>query len=82
MIIAKLADISVYIIRQGFTGKNELDFIHEIEQNQQLPNMYIVFNGIKKNKYGYGYNYDNSYYNTDQDKRSFKTAWRQFASRF
>jgi tyrosine-protein kinase Etk/Wzc len=82
MIIAKLADLSVYIIRQGFTGKNELDFIHEIEQNQQLPNMYIVFNGIKKNKYGYGYNYDNSYYSNDKDKRSFKTAWKQFASRF
>jgi tyrosine-protein kinase Etk/Wzc len=82
MIIAKLANLSVYIIRQGFTGKNELDFISEIEQNQQLPNMHIVFNGIKKDKYGYGYNYDNSYYSDEKDKQSFRTAWKQFGGRF
>ncbi|OKS86395.1 GumC family protein [Mucilaginibacter polytrichastri] len=82
MIIAKLADVSLYIIRQGYTGKNELDFISEIEQTEKLPNMQIVFNGIKKNKYGYGYNYDNSYYNPDPAKPQFNMAWKQFLSRF
>lgn len=82
MIIAKLADVSLYIIRQGYTGKNELDFISEIEQSDKLPNMQIVFNGIKKSKYGYGYNYDNSYYNTEPAKPTFNIAWKQFLSRF
>ncbi|WCT10722.1 GumC family protein [Mucilaginibacter jinjuensis] len=82
MIIAKLADVSLYIIRQGYTGKNELDFISEIEQTEKLPNMQIVFNGIKKSKYGYGYNYDNSYYNIEPAKPTFNIAWKKFLSRF
>jgi tyrosine-protein kinase Etk/Wzc len=81
-IIAKHADVCLYIIRQGFTGKDELNFIGDIIENNQLPEMNIVFNGIKKSKYGYGYNYDNSYYYNEPKKTSFKSAWKKFFSRF
>jgi len=82
MIIAKIADVSLYIIKQGYTGKAELNFIKEVFQNAKLPNMNIIFNGIQKAKYGYGYNYDNSYYNTERRKPSFKTQWSSFLKRF
>jgi len=83
MIIARLADVTLYIIRQGHTGKDELSFIKEAYETQKLPNMNIVFNGIKRNKYGYGYNYDNSYYNTaGPSKAAFKLTWKQISSRF
>lgn len=83
MIIGRVADVSLYIIRQGYTVKDEFDFINEIDQAEKLPHMNIVFNGIRNNKYGYGYNYDNSYYSTGAPvKTSFSTLWKRTLSRF
>lgn len=82
MIIAKYTDVSLYVIRQGHTQKTELDFIDDIYMDDKLPNMNIIFNGIKKGKYGYGYNYDNSYYNTSTYKPSFNISMKLFLSRF
>jgi capsular exopolysaccharide synthesis family protein len=82
MIIAKYTDVTLYVIRQGHTGKAELNFIDDIYFEEKLPNMNIVFNGIKKGKYGYGYNYDNSYYNTAALQPSFNTSMKLFLSRF
>ena len=82
MIIAKYTDVTLYVIRQGHTGKAELNFIDDIYFDEKLPNMNIVFNGIKKGKYGYGYNYDNSYYNTAAYQPSFNTSMKLFLSRF
>lgn len=82
MIIAPLADVSLYVIRQGYTGKDELSFIREIYRSEKLPFFNIIFNGIKKNKFGYGYSYDKSYYNSGPKNSSSKTAWKKFLSRF
>jgi tyrosine-protein kinase Etk/Wzc len=82
MIIAKQADVTLYIVRQGYTGKEELTFLREVHEADYLPNLNIIFNGIKKSKYGYGYNYDNSYYNAKPKKASFKSTWKQILSRF
>ncbi|MVN90602.1 GumC family protein [Mucilaginibacter aquatilis] len=82
MIIAKQADVCLYIIRQGYTTKDELDFLGTIVEANYLPSLQIVFNGIKKNKYGYGYNYDNSYYSEQRKQVSFKRAFKGMLSRF
>ena len=82
MIIARVADVSLYIIRQGKTGKDELDFIKEVNKDNKLPNLNIVFNGISKSKYGYGYKYDSSYYNSKPAKPSFDTGLKLFFNRF
>lgn len=62
LILSKLADLTLYVIRQGFTGKEELTFIKEVAEHESLNQMQIVFNGIQRTKYGYGYKYDNRYY--------------------
>lgn len=84
LIIARVADASLYIMRQGYTQKAELDFINEIKSEKRFPKLNIIFNGIKRDKYGYGYNYDNSYYNTytDKKKHSFGGMVKKFVSRF
>jgi tyrosine-protein kinase Etk/Wzc len=82
MIIARLAEVSLYVVRQGYTGKEELTFLHETNQTEKFPNMNIVFNGIKKIKYGYGYNYDNSYYNDAPLKTPANVQWKRFLARF
>lgn len=82
MIIAKQADVCLYIVRQGYSGREELAFLKEVSDADYMPNLNIVFNGIKKDKYGYGYRYDNSYYNTKPRKPSLKGMWKQILSRF
>lgn len=82
MIIARIVDASVYVMRQGYTSKDELNFISDIYEQDKLPNLSIVFNGIKKKKYGYGYSYDNSYYNQDSRRPSFNMSWKLFFNRF
>jgi Mrp family chromosome partitioning ATPase len=82
MIIARAADVSIYVVRQGYTGKDELEFLHEIYGDDRLPNMNIIFNGIKRNKYGYGYRYDNSYYSESRHKRTFGQSMKHFLAGF
>lgn len=62
MVISRFADVTVYLIRQGFTGRPELAFIDEVNKQQALPKINIILNGIQAKKYGYGYRYDSSYY--------------------
>ncbi|MCJ8211015.1 polysaccharide biosynthesis tyrosine autokinase [Mucilaginibacter sp. RS28] len=80
-IIARTADVSVYIMRQGYTGKEELEFAGETYESDRLPNMTVIFNGIKREKFGYGYNYDSSYY-VAESRPAFKTSFKHFFSRF
>jgi capsular exopolysaccharide synthesis family protein len=82
MIIAPLSDVSLYVIRQGYTGKDELSFISDIYRSEKLPFFNLIFNGIKKRKYGYGYRYDQSYYGPAPQTRSLKSYFRRFFNRF
>jgi len=84
LIVARVADAALYVMRQGYTQKAELDFINDIKSEKRFPKLNIIFNGIKRDKYGYGYNYDNSYYNTyvDKHKNSVGNIVRKFFSRF
>ncbi|MFA6085494.1 GumC family protein [Mucilaginibacter sp.] len=92
LIIARVVDASLYMIRQGFTHKEELDFINEIDESKRLPKYSLVFNGIKKENfsysygysYGYGNSYGNSYYNSyaDKTKESIGDKIKGFLKRF
>lgn len=81
MIIARFADLCLYIIRQGHTSKQELEFIGQLANANQLPNMHIIFNGITQGKYGYSYNYDTSYYLKLSSHSGFNNSWKFFISR-
>ncbi|QEC79463.1 GumC family protein [Mucilaginibacter ginsenosidivorax] len=61
-IIARISDVTLYVVRQGITRKSELKFIRALVKENKLPNIQIVFNGVDVKKFGYGYEYDNSYY--------------------
>lgn len=63
-IIARVSDVTLYIVRQGVTPKSELMFIKTLLKENKLPSMQIVFNGVNVKKFGFGYEYDNSYYQT------------------
>jgi capsular exopolysaccharide synthesis family protein len=81
MIVAPLCDLSLYLVRQDYTPKKELEFISEIYQEKKLPRLNLIFNGIQSGKHGDRYNYEkNSYYT--QYPRSFKSGVKRFFSRF
>ncbi len=82
IIIARVADVALYVIRQGITNKSELSFIRDIYDDEKLPKMNLIFNGVTTGKYGYGYSYDTSYYTTDGQKVPFEKKWKLFLSRF
>jgi len=81
MIVAPMSDVSLYLIRQDFTPKQELDFISELHREKKLPRLNLIFNGIKNAEYGSGYNYQkNSYIKKTPTK--FKNSIKKFFSRF
>lgn len=81
LLIARIADVSLYVVRQGHTSKDELEFIREVYEDNKLPKMNIIFNGVATGKYGYGYNYDTSYYTAQKAKPALPTMWKLFLER-
>lgn len=69
MLLSRVCDVTLYLVKQGYTDKSELKFIKQIVKENKLPNLNIVFNGIQRAKYGYGYKYDNSYYSNRKLKK-------------
>jgi capsular exopolysaccharide synthesis family protein len=81
LILSRMADMTLYIIRQGETEKSELVFIDELANKNLLSDMHIVFNGIRRIKYGYGYDYSRYNYLT-QEKKSAVSIFSNFSERF
>ncbi|TYK39523.1 GumC family protein [Bacteroides pyogenes] len=59
LLIARVADVSVYVCRADYTRKAEFMLINDLAKEQKLPNLCTVINGIdlRKKKYGYYYGY-------------------------
>ena len=59
LLIGCVADLSVYVCRADYTRKTEFTLINELTENNKLPNLCIVINGLdlQKKKYGYYYGY-------------------------
>ena len=59
LLIGRVADLSVYVCRADYTRKAEFTLINELAENNKLPNLCTVINGLdlQKKKYGYYYGY-------------------------
>jgi capsular exopolysaccharide synthesis family protein len=73
-LIAPLADTVLYVVREGYTLKNQLHIINDL-RSKNISHLYIVINDIKlktSHKYGYGhkYRYGYGYGYTNTNKRS------------
>ena len=59
-LIARVADLSVYVCRSGYTAKSEFRLINALKEEGKLPHPCILLNGIDMNQrengsyYGYG----------------------------
>lgn len=58
-LIARVADLCVYICRADYTHKSDFTFINDLKQDPKLPPLCTLINGIdmdkRKNGYYYGY---------------------------
>ena len=58
-LIARTADLSVYICRADYTHKSHYELINDLQQNKKLPNLCTLINSIdmeqRRNGYYYGY---------------------------
>ena len=59
LLIGRVADLSVYVCRADYTHKVEYTLINELAEENKLPNLCTVINGVdlKRRKYGYYYGY-------------------------
>lgn len=59
-LVARVADLSVYVCRSNYTAKSEFKLINELKQENKLPHPCVLLNGIDMSKrttgsyYGYG----------------------------
>jgi hypothetical protein len=68
MIIGKLADVTLMLIRIRFTRKAIFDLIEELQENNNIENMALVVNDIKAvNEYS-GKLYYKYYHSTEKRK--------------
>ena len=76
-ILAGIAHVTFYLIMHNYTKNSLLDILNDVHQKNILPNINIIFNGIKNKKilgysygkgYGYGYG-ENAYYSNQPGKK-------------
>lgn len=64
-IIGAYADVSLYIIRPGYSLKDSIRIVNNISENKKLPSFYLTVNDVKSGNtyiYGYGYQYGYGYF--------------------
>jgi tyrosine-protein kinase Etk/Wzc len=82
IILSRLADITLYVVRQGFTKPNDLNAIKNLYNQKVLANTQVVFNAIQRLRYGYGDNYNNDYYNSAKSTKGPLSVFSDLSSRF
>jgi capsular exopolysaccharide synthesis family protein len=87
LLLNKYLDTTIYVVRQGITQKRQLKIVDDLSTNVKMPRIYIIFNGVKFGKggygygtgygYGYGYNYGYGYGYYSDEKSSKKSIWKR-----
>jgi len=61
--LAKYCDITLYLVRYNHTSKTLFPFIQKLHEEELLPKMNIIFNGLTGGRDSEGYRYENYYRN-------------------
>jgi tyrosine-protein kinase Etk/Wzc len=56
--IMNKADMSIFVVREGYSRKKSIDLVNEVYEKHKIENFSILYNGVKTGVgYGYGYGY-------------------------
>ncbi len=61
LLFAKLADVTVYVTRSGYTEKRVIAFANSLASEDKIRNAAFVINDVPKEHYGYGNKYGYGY---------------------
>ena len=75
ILINKLADITLYVIRAGYTDKRLLEFPKDAIDDGRLANVATVLNNVDLNNFGYGNKYGYTY--TSENKSLLQRIFRR-----
>ena len=84
LIIDRLVDLTVYIIRQGNLDRRHLPDIENLYREKKFHNMSIILNGVTHSKRtsGYGYGYGYGYYSDNEEGSAWQRRWKRFRRLF
>lgn len=63
-LLNRFADATLYLVRQGYTYKQQLSIINDLKTSDKLPKISLVINDVLHKRgfmYGYGYGYEYGY---------------------
>lgn len=78
-ILSVYADVTLYLVRQKVTQKNQLTIVEELYRSGKMKNLGIVVNDIVSKYYGYGYGYGN--YGEENDESILSKIKNTFKKR-
>ena len=78
MILDRIADLTIYVIRQGGLDRRLLPDIEQLYREHKFRNMGIVLNDVTAEDQGYGYGYEYGYY----DGRHELSLWQRIKHKF
>lgn len=82
MITNRVADLTVYVIRQGLLDRRYLPEVERLHTENKFVNMCMILNGVtytsSSSRYTYGYNYGYGYH--AHDKHDRKNSGSRYAS--
>ena len=71
LILDRVVDLSVYVIRQGYMDRRELPEIEALYREKKFHNMCIVLNSATQSNHKYGY----GYYESNNKKNLLQRMW-------
>jgi len=75
-LLSKYADLTLYVVRQGYTFREQLEIPQELYVSQKMKNIAILMNDVKtEGRYGYGYGY--GYGLEPEDKGFFSKIFKK-----
>lgn len=76
-------DLTLYLVRAGYTKKRFLEFAVDTKEDDRLKNMTFVINDVKMADSRYGTNYRYAYGESQQDVQAqVEQIWASFTSFF
>lgn len=67
IITSRIADLSLYVVREGLLDRRQLPDIDNLYRANKLRNMCIILNAASERSHRYGYRYGYTYGNEDDD---------------
>ena len=61
LVLSKYSNVTIYVTRQNYTRKQQLQFINKLYEEGKMKNVGIVLNAVKQSSSSYGYGYGNGY---------------------